>query len=150
LIAKLIDFSCYCGAWFQVSDQISIAEEDDGPEFREVKVAGGEGSTPSSPASKQQTADELKHLKRILLLLITGFPDSGHLSYINQYFSQQGKYVDWRFLPSGWTKTTPGWVVEGYINNVKIGSGKAPTKKGAKIEAVRQALQDMGLIVRRG
>jgi ribonuclease-3 len=74
--------------------------------------------------------------------------DSGHLSYINQYFSQQGKYVDWRFLPSEGTKTTPVWVVEAYINNVKIGSGKAPTKKGAKNEAARQALQAMGVIVR--
>lgn len=73
--------------------------------------------------------------------------DSGHLSFINQYFSQQGKYIDWRFLQAEGSKTTPVWVVEAHMDGVKIGSGKAPTKKGAKNEAARQALEQMGVVV---
>lgn len=73
--------------------------------------------------------------------------DPGTLSYFNQWLQQNRKTVEWKTADAKGTKATPLWRVEVWMDGKKQGSGTSTGKKGAKILAAKQAMQNLGVLV---
>ncbi|KAG8865154.1 hypothetical protein FRB96_000043 [Tulasnella sp. 330] len=71
--------------------------------------------------------------------------DPGTLSFFNQWCSQNKKQPDWRFNDIAGTKATPLWSVEVWLDDIKIGDGVSTGKKGAKTEAAKKAMRNLGI-----
>jgi len=74
-------------------------------------------------------------------------PDVGQLSYFNQHVIQKGRIAEWDFPPASGTKTTPIWHAELKVDGKNIAVGIGITKKAAKNDAARKALEILGVDV---
>lgn len=73
--------------------------------------------------------------------------DLGHLAFLNQSMTQQCKKIEWKFSTSEeGSKTTPVHIVELRINGTRYSTARGNTKKVAKNEAAREALEKLGLL----
>jgi ribonuclease III len=103
--------------------------------YRIVRSQYGIGD-PKLPNSTPEDSSDPATLK-------TG--DSGHLSFLNQSMTQQRKKTEWKFKSEG-SKTTPVHIAQVHIDKTLHGTGRGNTKKVAKNEAARQALEKLGLL----
>jgi ribonuclease-3 len=72
----------------------------------------------------------------------------GHLALFNQHCQRNGQRVEWKYcdIPEG-SRNTPVWTVETYVNDRCVARGKGSTKKLARMDAAREGLRFLGVVV---